>query len=1186
MTDTYIQTSVAALRKAWAGLHLRARALLLRLVPGERVHRPPLLRRRRRWPMRVLLALVVVAVLGGAGFGALWWRLSSGPMALDLATPWLTAAIENRIGGGHRVVVGGTVVERDEEGRPALRMTDIAVRDSAGTVVANAPKAEIGLSAGALLTGSLQAERISLIGAEMSVRVDADGTVAVTAGGDERAIATSPVIVGRRAVEPAPGATEAPSAEASAAPPPPGGPFAGFLAWLDKLDALGIDGGALTEVGLKNGSLVVDDRRNGKRLTFKNINLSLARPKEGGVALAVSSSGTDGPWSMTATVSPAAEGRRRIEAVARDVSPKDVMLALRLGDGRFDADMPVSAILRAEIGADGQPQQAEGRVVVGAGYFGGAHDPEGRILIDEAQLNLHWDPASRTLAMPVEVLSGANRTTVLLHAAAPRDGDTAWTVTVPRGLIAFAPADRGRETPLVIDRIAVKARIDPVRQRIDLDQGDFNGVAAGVAVSGSLDFSTADPRLTIGAAGTRMTVSALKRLWPVFVAPPVRNWVVNHVQGGTVERVVVATNAPMSTMKWGGPPMPEDGLSVEIVATGAVVKPIRTLPAMRDADLTVKVTGRVATVRLGRGITELPSGRKMTLSNGLFEVPDTEPKPPPSRARFRIEGSVEAAAELIGLEPLREASGAPLDPATSRGNVAATVTTAMPLMNGLTKEHVTYTVEADLTGFSADRMVKQHKVEAAALKVTGNPQSLQVRGDVKIAGAPATIDYRRIGGGGDAEVRLQMTLDDAARTRLGLKFGDAVGGPVGVKLNGRVGERESRFAVEADLTQARVADLLPGWTKPAGKHVRAAFVLVDRGRSLRIDDLALEGSGTSVKGSVELDADGDLVTASFPTFNVGDGDKASLKAERASDGTLKVVMRGDVYDGRGFVKSVMSGSPPLEKGKKEPADVDLDIKLGAMAGFNGETLRGVELKLARRAGAVRSFVLSGKLGRDAGLIGDLRSRGGKQVVYLETADAGALFRFTDTYPRIHGGHMWVTMDPPSAGHAPSDGLLAIQNFVVRGEAALDRVAASQPAADPSGRSPGGTGGVQFSRMRVEFTKAPGRFTIRDGVVWGPAIGATVEGMLDYPREEVRLRGTFVPAYALNNMLARLPIVGLILGGGQNEGVFGVTYEVVGRPSAPVLRVNPISALAPGFLRKFLEFRSTADAAAAPPDPTR
>jgi len=49
------------------------------------------------------------------------------------------------------------------------------------------------------------------------------------------------------------------------------------------------------------------------------------------------------------------------------------------------------------------------------------------------------------------------------------------------------------------------------------------------------------------------------------------------------------------------------------------------------------------------------------------------------------------------------------------------------------------------------------------------------------------------------------------------------------------------------------------------------------------------------------------------------------------------------------------------------------------------------------------------------------------------------------------------------------------------------------------------------------------------------------------------------------------VFGLLLGGGSNEGLIGVTYEVVGSPGQPVLRVNPISAVMPGVLRKIFEF---------------
>jgi hypothetical protein len=110
-------------------------------------------------------------------------------------------------------------------------------------------------------------------------------------------------------------------------------------------------------------------------------------------------------------------------------------------------------------------------------------------------------------------------------------------------------------------------------------------------------------------------------------------------------------------------------------------------------------------------------------------------------------------------------------------------------------------------------------------------------------------------------------------------------------------------------------------------------------------------------------------------------------------------------------------------------------------------------------------------------------------------------------------------------------------------------------------------------MRADFVRQNGQLTVREGVLKGPLIGGTIEGSIDYPANQVRMSGTFVPMYGLNNMFGQIPIVGLFLGGGSNEGLIGVTYELVGTPGQPVLRVNPISAMAPGVFRKIFEFNT-------------
>jgi hypothetical protein len=625
-------------------------------------------------------------------------------------------------------------------------------------------------------------------------------------------------------------------------------------------------------------------------------------------------------------------------------------------------------------------------------------------------------------------------------------------------------------------------------------------------------------------------------------------------------------NAPLESLKASGTPVPDDGLSLDALATNCIIRPLDGLPALRDADLNVHIVGRDAVVTLGKATADTPSARKLMMSAGSFEVPDTAANTPAARVRFKLEGSLPAAAELLRMDRLRDVSDLPFDPAAVRGNMSASVALGIPIKADLPPGSTNYAVTVDATNFSAERMIMGQRVEAAALKASATQQGFQLKGDVKVGEAPVSLEYRKNRGDAEAEVRLQGMLDEAARKSLGLDPGSAISGAIPVRLNGRVAtgsDREGRFNIEADLTPAQIDNLLPGWMKPSGKPARATFTLVSKPQLTRIEDLLIEGAGGGVRGTVEFDGSGELQSANFPTYGFSDGDRSSLKVERASDGALRVTMRGDVYDGRGFVKAAAGGGSSAQRSNHQAADVDLDMKLGAVVGFNGEALRSLSLRMSRRAGEVRSFGLTAKIGRDATVSGDLRgSTGGRQIVYLESSDAGAFFRFTDVYARMTGGQVSIVMDPPSAANPTQQGVLNAHNFAVHDEAQLEQAVSARPQNRRNA--------IDFSGMRVEFTRMPGSVALREGVVRGPLIGGTIDGLIDYARDEVHLRGTLVPLYGPNNLLGQLPLVGLFLGG-EKEGLLGITYEVVGRPGNPVLHINPISALAPGLLRKVFEF---------------
>jgi uncharacterized protein DUF3971 len=1148
-----------------------------------------ILARHRVLFRRTAIGLGAFAAVILLGCVALWWRLATGPIQLDVVTPWLAAAIEENFGSGHHVEVGGTQIERTENGGTAVRIRDIIVRDADGTVVASAPKAEVRVSGLSLLSGHMRAESLSLVGAEMAVRIERDGEVTVFAGADKHPIATAAVPASaaaallrsaqtkdHAAAPPSVAAAQASSNAQAAAPPTPSrrarDMFAAVLAWIDGIGETGLDGHDLGGLGLKNGNLTVDDERTGKHWAFKDINLSAERLRGGGVEVSVGSDNPERPWVLRAAVAPSRQGFRKFQLEAHQVSIGDLLLASRLDDRSIKIDTPLSGNVSGEIGPDGLPQALSGRIVADAGSVGEA-DGADRVAIERAEFKFNWDAGTRLLSMPMQILSGGDRITLIARVEAPEQPLGLWSFSIGGGAIVLAGSGAASE-PLVLNRIAVNGRYDAAKERLIVEEGDIGNTNVGVAMSGTVDWSTGSPRLAAGFAGTRMPVDSLKRMWPIFIVPKVRNWFNEHLLSGAVERIVIAVNSPIENLKPDGPPVPDDGFSVDALATGCVIRPVNDLPALRDADLNVHIVGRDAVVSIGKAVADLPSGRKLNLSAGVFEVPDTAPKAPPARVHFKMDGPVPAATELLHMDRLREFADGPFDPAAMRGTLSATVSLGMPLRADLPPGSTTYAISMDATNFSADHMIMGQKVDAALLKASATPQGFQIKGDVKIAGAPANLEYRKARGDADAEIHINGVLDDAARANLGFNMGDSLTGAVPIRISGRVAatsDRDGRFNVEADLTPAQIDGLLPGWAKPTGRPARVTFVLTTKPQGSRIEDLVIEGGGSGVKGTIDFDGSGAVQSAYFPTYGFSGGDRANLRIERANDGALHVTMRGEVYDGRGFIRTTAGASSSAAtnpNNKRHAVDVDLDMKLGVVVGFNGEALRSVDLKMSRRAGEIRSFGLNAKIGRDATLTGELHGRSaGRPLIYLESTDAGAFFRFTDVYSRVTGGQMALAMEAGSGDSTAQQGTLNVRNFAVHDEAQLERAVGNAKETHRNA--------IAFSGMRVEFTRMPGRVALRDGVVRGPLLGGTIDGVVDYARDDVHLRGTLVPLYGPNNLLGQLPLLGLFLGG-EKEGLVGITYEVVGKPGTPILRINPISALAPGLLRKVFEFPSAND----------
>ena len=418
-------------------------------------------------------------------------------------------------------------------------------------------------------------------------------------------------------------------------------------------------------------------------------------------------------------------------------------------------------------------------------------------------------------------------------------------------------------------------------------------------------------------------------------------------------------------------------------------------------------------------------------------------------------------------------------------------------------------------------------------------------------------------------------MDDAARARKGMTFGAQLVGPIPMKVSVPVGRasKGTGVRVEADLGRAAVDGLIPGWQKAAGKPGKLALVLVDLAdKGVELKDIQLDAAPVQARGTALLGADGSLEKADLSTFRLSPGDDMRAAVDR-NGGLYKVTIRGNTADARPFARSINGTAPAkpqaARKDAKESPDFDLDLSLNILTGYGGEAITAAAVKASMRKDQVRQLDVKGRLG-SSNLTAQTISRGNAPVVLLETGDAGGLLRFLDIYRRMSGGDLVLQV---AMGEGPQAGIPDAARVRPQERAALRRIVPTQSEV-VTGPEAGGRQSVRldvneaaFTQARVDFTRTGERLDFRNSAIWGQAVGFTLSGWLDYGRDQLDISGTFVPAYGLNNAFAQVPLFGPLLSGGRNEGLFAVNFRLTGQTGTPTLTVNPLSAVAPGFLRK-------------------
>lgn len=1138
--------------------------------------------RVRRWGGFCLVGVLGLVLLVGAGIGVAAIRLSNGPLRIDGLSARVAAAVAERIGAGWTIAIRGSSLELDRENALALRFTGLDIRNPQGELVVRAPLALVSLDPWGLLRLDLKPRSIEFRETQTTALVHRDGSIAFAASE-----AAHPVDVEPRtppSVEGIRGSVSPLSAALASI----------FGVVLDSGGVVGaLDRARVTDARLR---LIDDDGR--ERAVFARVDGLFGRdPVSGTRNFELRLDGPHGAWRLGGSVrqSEAVPGRdgaegpdRRAGVITLDDLPVTDLLLLS-GQSALPVTTDLKLSARADVSLSG------GRITTMTAKL---RTGDGSLLIEEKDFNpvtvesltaaLSWDEAARTMALTGLDFAGAGNAVHLTGTwvQSPAGSDSAWTASLA-GRDAVLRGAAPKDAPVKLTTL--DAHLTGRGGGIAID--DLSVTAPGIKgrLNGTIDTGADDGGLTLHIVASEGEVRTGLRLWPENIAPGARSYLVDQLRSGRIDAVDIKVDMSGAELAAAtrGEPMPDEAVHIDFRVSNAALDISADAPPVTKGNVVGVITGRSTSVRGVTAEVRGQDGRGLAITDGSFVIPEITPEKVVAQIGMRLTGAADGLASVLQARMFKSLTNFDLDPGTIKGSADLRVDFPLDLKHIPDLPDMPVTLSGTLSDLAVDKVMGKDRLESGRFAVSYDRGSFSMKGEGKVGGGTVGVDLRQPKPGQPGEAVVTLALDDALRGRKGLPQAPQISGTIAVRAVvpiGRTGPGKPPVKVEADLSRAGLDNPLPGLVKPAGKPGKLTFTLVDNGQTLDLRDLALDAGSASARGSAAITPEGGLERAELSSLKLSPGDDLRVSLDRAGNG-YKVVVRGAVVDARPFLKSLAGpeGKGGKDSGGKDPGgrdsggkdtnpkDVEADIQLPIVTGFNEEILTNASLRLSLRGHDLRAATIGGRF-RSAPFAATVtRGERGVPTLAVESADAGATLRFVDVYRRMYGGRLNAGI---GLNDGPQAGVVQIRDFTLRNEPALSSIMAQgpEPAAPETVRGRRAaqaqtTGSVTFDRMRANFVRTGSRVDFTDAAISNAAMGFTLSGWLDTGRERTDMNGTFVPLYGLNNVVAQVPLFGPLLAGGHNEGLFAVNFRVAGRLASPDVSVNPLSAVAPGFLRK-------------------
>ena len=690
------------------------------------------------------------------------------------------------------------------------------------------------------------------------------------------------------------------------------------------------------------------------------------------------------------------------------------------------------------------------------------------------------------------------------------------------------------------------------------------GWPSTVGLSGSAVRDGGGIRADMVATLDHAAFADLPALWPAVWGGHVRPWLTENLTSGTVRNGRLDATVLAAADGSGARLTAAEGT---LLGDDVTIHWLRPVPPVEHAQAVLRL--------LNPDVLEiaLPTARQgaAALANGLVRITGLSVKDQDLALSADVQATVPDVITLLKHPRLHLLDRKPMTMDRPAGVLAGSLQVTLPLEEHLQFDEVGIHAKGRLTGLRLGGLVAGRDLDRGDVTMDVTQQALHAAGQATLGGIPSNVvvdlDFRD---GGPAQVIQQASATGRATAQQLAAAGLDVTGLVGA---GQAGfhaayaarrDGQATVAVKSDLRD--VALSLAGWTKAAGQPASAEVQLAIRHDQLEgIRELRAEGPGMLVRGRAEMVGDRPLRLVLDPVHLGQTRARGEVQLPSHPGEPVRATLDGTVLD---LAPQMSRGKPATparpgaareEAGTPFVADVRFDqVLLSGERGLGGLTAHaesdGRRLNMLRVQSTGREQVRASIVPHGTG-----------RAISLRAADAGGLARALDLTDSIDGGTIALEGQyDDTRPDPPLSGTVAMNSFHVRNAPGIGKLLQALTVYGIGDAMSGP--GLAFNQLTAPFHWEGGMLTVREARASSASLGLTAEGRVDTRAKTVDLKGTVVPAYAVNSALGRLPVLGRLFSAERGGGLVAVNYGVRGPLDNPSVSVNPLSALTPGFLR--------------------